>query len=57
MATKETARDLDPPKVPGPDATEDVMREFQKQHQAYEEQEARKNAEAAAKSEQVQDAP
>ena len=60
MATKEKAKsveDLTPPERPGPDATEDQVREFDRQRQEYEEQRAELQKEAAEKSPQVQDAP
>ena len=58
MATKvKSVEDLTPPERPGPDATEDQVREFDRQRLEYEEQRAGLQKEAAEKSPQVQDAP
>jgi hypothetical protein len=60
MATKDKVKsveDLKPPEHPGPDATEDQVREFNEQRLEYEEQRAQLQKEAAEKSPQVQNAP
>jgi hypothetical protein len=53
MATKE--KNLQPPAVPGPDATEAEMREFEQAKRDYEEQRVEEQVEAAKTSPQTQD--
>ena len=60
MATKDKVKsveDLTPPERPGPDATEDEVREFDRQRLEYEEQRAELQKEAAETSPQTQNAP
>lgn len=52
MAKKD---ELTPPEVPGPDATEADMREFEEAKREYEEARAAEQKEAAATSPQTQD--
>ena len=52
-----SVEDLTPPERPGPDATEDEVREFDRQRLEYEQQRADLQKEAAETSPQVQGAP
>lgn len=53
MANKKD--ELTPPAIPGPDATEDEMREFEEAKREFEEARAAEQREAAATSPQTQD--
>lgn len=53
--TKDVSK-LTPPELPGPDATDDQKAEFERQRIEYEQARADAQAEAAAKSPQVQSA-
>ena len=58
MANKvKSVEDLTPPERPGPDASEDQVREFDRQRLEYEQQRADLQKEAAETSPQTQDAP
>jgi len=52
-----SVEELTPPERPGPDATEDQVREFDRQRQEYEQARAEAQKQAAETSPQVQDAP